>query len=267
MKEETKVALWLMISYIVIVTVVWATATHTNSLTAPIAESHSDISAAKKLYSYKAIQDTAFDRLARKLPPKVLIYNVKNIQIYKRGSFVYDVYLTERIRHQQHDYRPLTLLMLNAKSNVTFRFYINNNGGSVATLQELVHAFEATDATVEYHITGRAYSAAAMLICYADKVYSPAHTSIGFHPCQSSSSISRKICNSLYIKPMLKRCQFVGILTAEEVKIIRSGKPKNIVLPDGTIEHDSGPWIFMSGKELNDRLKAHVLRLKQQSYK
>lgn len=140
----------------------------------------------------------------------------------------YSVYLGEDIK-EANKYYPLFNLLRTAEDYDSFIFYVNNYGGQVNTMVELVHALKATKADTYGVISGPIYSAAPLVTLAFKKIHVHDNVFMMFHDYSGAevgkgNEVEKSIKAYRQFWSVLFNDIVKGFLKKEEVTDILEGK-------------------------------------------
>lgn len=78
-------------------------------------------------------------------------------------------------------YLPMIAAIIEDSQDKIYFLIRDNNGGYVSGLNAILSAMDGTKAQKIFLVQGHAYSAAAFMLCFGDKVYLSDDVDIGFH--------------------------------------------------------------------------------------
>lgn len=160
---------------------------------------------------------------------KVVLLFFFCISLALAESFRYDLPPTLEDNYQ---IQQLIVGIREMKAEDSLNLYSSGFGGSVMVELKLGNAIEDTKGQVKLIYDGPAYSAHAMLACFAKDIEMRDGSFLMFHNYRISTQLESgekvekqlKALNSLTREVFEKKCQSKGLLTSEEIDAIFQGE-------------------------------------------
>lgn len=187
-------------------------------------------------------------------------HNLKDLDKYiyiekaqKDNHMEYTIILSTSFDSMKYYNEAIAIFYIAKKEDKIILLMNNNKGGYIQIRDSLIEAIHKTKAEVEGSVSGYANSSAATILCYVDKLYMSAGSTLLFH------NIRTYIDNVPQALPLeevrkdneiLKACVKKGLLTQSQLDLLSSTNDVDlfILLNDATVskrikpEYRSNVW-------------------------